>query len=109
MWGIYKTLLKVLETALFVVNQLKTIYEFIFPLQMSTARFKPGVSLTLSRFLNGLMILNFTIKLCNSLHIDPYLEADNIRKVSQNPRENFKMRKILGKMQFLEAASCLKF
>ena len=63
---------------------------------MSTARFKPGVSLTLSRFLNGLMILNFTIKLCNSLHIDPYLEADNIRKVSQNPRENFKMRKILG-------------
>ena len=56
---------------------------FFLPLQMSTARFKPGVSLTLSRFLiTGLMFLNFAIKLCNSLHIDPYLETDNIRTVS---------------------------
>ena len=55
-----------------------------------------GVRLSgLSRFYHGFVFLNFAIKLCNPLHIDPYL--DDIRAI-----QDFEAMKLFNEYSMLE-------
>ena len=49
----------------------------------------------LSRFYHGFVFLNFAIKLCNPLHIDPYL--DDIRAI-----QDFEAMKLFNEYSMLE-------
>ena len=48
----------------------------------------------MSRFFNSFVFLNFAIKLCNSLHIDPYLE--NIRAI-----QDFEAKKLFNPSEYI--------